>query len=142
MGFKMKGPSMYPLYKKAKQGGIAVNRSGNPGAPDGRASSSPFQKNTGDKTKEQLIKEGFTPRDADMMIKDGAVTGRQDNKKKTNTKKKPVAKKPSQGDFVPAYPGADISEAEYKKMKSLGIKSEAEYAEYKAKQNKKTNKKK
>ena len=83
MGFKMKGPSMYPLYKKASQGGIAVNRSGNPGAADGRASSSPFQKNTGDKTKEQLLKEGFTPADADKMIKDGATTGRQDNKKKT-----------------------------------------------------------
>ena len=93
MGFKMKGPSMYPLYKKASQGGIAVNRTGNPGAADGRASSSPFQKNTGDKTKEQLLKEGFTPADADRMMKDGATTGRQDNKKKTITKKKPVVKK-------------------------------------------------
>lgn len=141
MAFKMKGPSLYPNYKKAGKT-IQVVRDGNPGAADGRASSSPFQRKTGGKTKEQLLKEGFTPRDADQMIKDGAVTGRQDNKKKTNTKKKPVAKKPSQGDFVPAYPGADISEAEYKKMKSLGIKSEAEYAEYKAKQNKKRNKKK
>ena len=117
MGFKMKGPSMYPLYKKAKQGGIAVNRSGNPGAADGRASSSPFQKNTGDKTKEELLKEGFTPRDADMMIKDGAVTGRQDKKK---TKKKPVVKKKdkpvSQEDFVPAYPGADYSKEDIAKM--------------------------
>jgi len=119
MGFKMKGPSMYPLYKKAKQGGIAVNRSGNPGAADGRASSSPFQKNTGDKTKEELLKEGFTPRDADMMIRDGAVTGRQD-KKKTKTKKKPVVKKKdkpvSQEDFVPAYPGADYSKEDIAKM--------------------------
>ena len=117
MGFKMKGPSMYPLYKKAKQGGIAVNRSGNPGAADRRASSSPFQKNTGDKTKEELLKEGFTPRDADMMIKDGAVTGRQDKKK---TKKKPVVKKKdkpvSQEDFVPAYPGADYSKEDIAKM--------------------------
>merc|ERR1711991_1095667 len=103
------------------------------GAADGRASSSPFQKNTGGKTKEQLLKEGFTPADADQMIKDGAVTGVVNNKKnnkKNNVKNKNV-KKPSQGDFVPAYPGADISEAEYKKMLSLGIKSEAEYAEYK-----------
>ena len=154
MGFKMKGPSMYPNYRGSKAGtsdngaaygpnmGLALNKKSEKKESDMRATSSPFQKNTGDKTKEQLIKEGFTPRDADMMIRDGAVTGRQDNKKKTNTKKKPVVKKPSQEDFVPAYPGADISEAEYKKMKDLGIKSEAEYAEYKAKQNKKTNKKK
>ena len=46
MGFKMKGPSMYPNYKKAKNGGIMVNRSGNPGAADGRAASSPFQMKT------------------------------------------------------------------------------------------------
>lgn len=120
MGFKMKGPSMYPLYKKASQGGIAVNRTGNPGAADGRASSSPFQKNTGDKTKEQLLKEGFTPADADRMIKDGATTGRQDNKKKTITKKKPVVKKKdkpvSQENFVPAYPGADYSKEQIAKM--------------------------
>ena len=142
MAFKMKGPSLYPNYRGKKEKMIVINHEGPAGAADGRASSSPFQRKTGGKTKEQLLKEGFTPRDADQMIKDGAVTGRQNNKKKTNTKKKPVAKKPSQGDFVPAYPGADISEAEYKKMKSLGIKSEAEYAEYKAKKKKKTNKKK
>jgi len=42
----MKGPSMYPNYKKAAKV-IQVVRDGNPGAADGRASSSPFQKNTG-----------------------------------------------------------------------------------------------
>ena len=141
MGFKMKGPSMYPNYRKAAKV-IQVVRDGNPGAADGRASSSPFQKNTGGKTKEQLLKEGFTPADADQMIKDGAVTGVVNNKKnnKKNTVKNKNVKKPSQGDFVPAYPGADISEAEYKKMLSLGIKSEAEYAEYKANQKKKNKK--
>ena len=45
--------------------------------------------------------------------------------------------KPDQGDFVPAYPGADISEAEYKKMKALGITSESMYAQYKAAKDKK-----
>ncbi len=32
----------------------------------------------------------------------------------------PKNKKPSQGDFVPAYPGADISEKEYKKRLKSG----------------------
>jgi len=45
--------------------------------------------------------------------------------------------KPNQGDFVPAYPGADISEAEYKKMKALGITSESMYAQYKTAKDKK-----
>tara|TARA_R100000455_G_C6246554_1_gene104131 strand:+ start:114 stop:443 length:330 start_codon:yes stop_codon:yes gene_type:complete len=95
----MKGPSLYPNYKKAGKA-IQVVRDGNPGAADGRASSSPFQRKTGAKTKEQLLKEGFTPRDADQMIKDGAVTGVVDNKKKKKKKKKkdmPV--KPKPGDY-------------------------------------------
>ena len=56
------------------------------------------------KSKEQLLKEGFTPADADQMMKDGATTG------------KPKAKKPSQGDFEPAYPGADYSKKDIAKM--------------------------
>ena len=51
----------------------------------------------------------------------------------TKLKKK---KKKSQ-DFEPAYPGADISKAEYDKARKAGVKSEAEYAEYKAKMKKK-----
>ena len=56
--------------------------------------------NTEDK-KEQLIKQGFTPRDADQMIKDGAVTGHVDvkNKKKKKKKKKDMPVKPKPGDM-------------------------------------------
>ena len=42
-------------------------------------------------------------------------------------------KKKKNQDFEPAYPGADISKAEYDKARKAGVKSEAEYAEYKAK---------
>ena len=120
-------------YAKKSKGSRGFNmRSGNGPLQFKQMGSSPNKKDT--KTKEQLLKEGFTPRDADQMIKDGAVTGVVNDKKKTNTNKKPV--KPSQGDFVPAYPGADISKAEYDKARKAGVKSEAEYTEYKAKQNK------
>jgi hypothetical protein len=95
------------------------------------------------KTKEQLLKEGFTPADADRMIKDGATTGevkakksktsahgqmndakeeyKQDKKMLANKKRKAKAKAKAlkvtanQGDFKPAYAGADISASEYKK---------------------------
>ena len=76
------------------------------------------------KTKEQLLKEGFSQVEADQMMKTGATTGKQPAKKK---RKK----------FVPAYPGADISKAEYDKARKAGVKSEAEFAEYKAKKKKK-----
>ena len=51
------------------------------------------------KTKEQLLKEGFSQVEADQMMKTGATTGKQPVKKKRK-------------EFVPAYPGADISKAE------------------------------
>ena len=79
----MKGPSMYPNYRgnKPAQQAISVKKDGNPGVADGRAASSPFQL-TDDKvkkvkTKEDYIKEGFTPADAAQMMKDGASTGKQ-----------------------------------------------------------------
>tara|TARA_R100001015_G_C4576579_1_gene133767 strand:+ start:333 stop:677 length:345 start_codon:yes stop_codon:yes gene_type:complete len=100
MAFKMEGPSLYPNYRGKKEKMININHEGPAGAADGRASSSPFQRKTGAKTKEELLKEGFTPRDADQMIKDGAVTGVVDNKKKKKKKKKkdmPV--KPKPGDY-------------------------------------------
>ena len=50
------------------------------------------------------------------------------------------SEKASQDNFKPAYPGADISSAEYEKAKKAGVKSESEYAEYKAKQNQKKTK--
>ena len=52
------------------------------------------------------------------------------------TKLKKKGKKKKQ-DFEPAYPGADISKAEYDKARKAGVTSEAEYAEYKAKMKKK-----
>ena len=112
MGFKMKGPSLYPNYRGSgaerdrvvgtpkdanSYSKLHVNRDGNPGAADGRASSSPFQMKDEDK-KEKLIKQGFTPADADRMIKDGAVTGHVEVKKKKK-KKKDVPVKPKPGDM-------------------------------------------
>jgi len=52
------------------------------------------------------------------------------------TKLKKKSKKKKQ-DFKPAYPGADISKAEYDKARKAGVTSEAEYAKYKAKMKKK-----
>ena len=119
MAFKMKGPSLYKGMGGFGAKGAIKNNKDYAGKADGRATSSPFQVKT-DKTKEQLLEEGFTPKDADLMIKDGAVTGHQDNKKKTTTKKKPVVKKKnkpvSQEDWEPAYPGADYSKEEIAKM--------------------------
>ena len=44
-------------------------------AKTGYAGSSAFQQPS--KSKEELLAEGFTPADADQMIKDGATTGKQ-----------------------------------------------------------------
>ncbi len=111
-------------------------------ADTGYAGSSAFQahKKGHAKTKEQLISEGFTPADADRMVKDGATTGVVEAKKSTTSahgqmndaqieyendkkliaemKRKQAALKPqgNQGDFTPAYEGADIGEKEYKKQ--------------------------
>ena len=121
MGYKMKGPSLYPNYKSngagakgALPGHHPLIKSGYEDMPDGRAKSSAFQMKDDKKTKEDLLKEGFTPADADQMIKDGAVTGKP--KKKMTAKEKSLKPTGDQGDFIPAYPGADISEAEYKKQ--------------------------
>ena len=87
------------------------------------------------KTKEQLLKEGFSQVEADQMMKTGATTGKQPGvRRKIN---KQSAKKKKSQDFVPAYPGADISKAEYDKARKAGVRSEAEFAEYKAKKKKK-----
>jgi len=64
------------------------------------------------KTKEQLLKEGFTQADADKMIADGAVTGVVTGgatKGNKNTKQE-------DRDFVPAFAGADYSQAELDAM--------------------------
>ena len=134
MGFKMKRSNM--------AGGIMIDRKPDGHMPDFRAKSAPLQ-----------MKSDFKPH---KMYKDGKVVTAKTHQehvdlgkqgfghepptnygkavKMQDDKKK---KKPSQGDFVPAYPGADISEAEYKKMKALGIKSEQDYSAYKAAKDKK-----
>ena len=75
------------------------------------------------------------------LDKDGRLSDYEANRQskidESMNKKSATPQKKDQ-DFVPAYPGADISESEYKKMQELGIKSEAEYAKYKANQSKKT----
>jgi len=97
------------------------------------------------KTKEDYMREGFDQAEADQMSGDGATTGKQQSSmpkaKKSTTavdgqlndaqneyeqdkkliaqmKRKQAALKPEgdQGDFTPAYEGADIGEKEYKKQ--------------------------
>ena len=60
MGFKMKGPSMYPNYKKGSES-LKIQRD-YAGQADGRATSSPFQQK--EETKEKGIERnqwGETP---------------------------------------------------------------------------------
>ncbi len=127
MAFKMKGPSLYKGMGGFGAKGAIKNNKDYAGKADGRATSSPFQVKT-DKTKEELLAEGFNQKDADMMIKDGATTGRPKEKKKPVPPKKTTvkvkkgsaadnkSKKVSQEDFVPAYPGADYSKEQIAKM--------------------------
>ena len=108
MAYKMKGPSLYPKLNTATRLSkkLNVDHSANTSTSEGRAKSSAFQMkdDKNKKSKEQLIKEGFTPADADRMRKDGATTG------------KPKTKTPSQGGFEPAYEGADYSKKDIAKM--------------------------
>ena len=102
MAYKMKGPSLYPNYGKANKA-IKVNREDTT-TSDHRATSSPFQNNPTvkkkkKKTKEDYLKEGFTPADADKMMASGATTGVVNRE-----------------DWEPAYEGADYSQAEINKM--------------------------
>jgi len=70
MAFKMKGFSMHQGTSPAKAFVSAAQRKAV------WASKNEQSPNKQKKTKEDLIKEGFTPADADRMIKDGATTGR------------------------------------------------------------------
>jgi len=129
MAFKMKGPSLYPKMNTATRLSqkLNVDHSANTSTSEGRAKSSAFQMKDDKKkkSKEQLIKEGFTPADADKMRKDGAVTGETE------------PKKPSQGDFEPAYPGADYSKADIAKMSEKEKQSKIDgYTPKKAKKSK------
>lgn len=97
----------FKMKRSNMAGGIMIDKKPDGHMPDYRAKSAPLQMKG-------------TP---NMEMKD--------------KKKKKKEAKPNQGDFVPAYPGADISEAEYKKMKALGITSESMYSEYKTAKDKK-----
>tara|TARA_B100000902_G_C27275009_1_gene898370 strand:- start:1220 stop:1633 length:414 start_codon:yes stop_codon:yes gene_type:complete len=107
MGFKMKRSNM--------AGGIMIDRKPDGHMPDYRAKSAPLQmKKTAteiarEKAAKEARKEKRNRPTGPLEMKGTPNMEMQDNKKK---------KKPSQGDFVPAFEGADISKAEYdKKMK-------------------------
>ena len=109
MAFKMNGPAMYPNFR-------------------GKNLKSSMDKQSGPNIDLAINRE--YPKGPDMRATSAPFQMNHDQAKKAK-------KKPSQGDFIPAYEGADISEAEYKKMKGLGITSEQMYAEYKAAKDKK-----
>ena len=119
MAFKMKGPSLY--------------RKGNENMKDGRAKSSAFQmgkktmnpfKQTKVDLKEWLLdQKGFSQREADQMIRDGAYDLNNKNFKKWYASKGDVPAEPKapmkqaeQGDFEPAYEGGDYSFKDLQKM--------------------------
>ena len=73
MAFKMKG---FPYSGKSP----VKRMKGKPEGKDGRAYDQPFAKYDSsfkqEKTLEDYLNEGFTPEDADEMMKHGATTGR------------------------------------------------------------------
>ena len=101
---------------------------------DGRAGSSAFQQKSAEEGKklrtylakvEAFLDKGFSQKEAEQMVKSGADLPTQKKTKKKDKNKDVVAskdKKPSpnkqkdQGDFEPAYPGADYSKEQIAKM--------------------------
>ena len=78
MAYKMKGPGMYP--------GMKVQRNGYKNMSDGKSESSAFQQNNKDKTFEDYMDEGFSPKEAEQMAKSGATTGEVKNTSKSKPK--------------------------------------------------------
>tara|TARA_R100001463_G_scaffold85139_2_gene139998 strand:+ start:1173 stop:1544 length:372 start_codon:yes stop_codon:yes gene_type:complete len=69
-----------------------------------------------------LYRKSATPMKGDLD-KDGKLSGYEANRQSKIDANSPAQqKKTSQEDFVPAFPGADISEEEYKKQMSKGAK--------------------
>jgi len=108
MAFKMKGSPMYRNYGI----GTPSKKQSMHKMPDGTMmADSAMKKHTkehGDilpgrpkKTKEELIKEGFTPADADRMIKDGATTGRTVEKMPELEKAEPAPKPKQTSQIIP-----------------------------------------
>jgi hypothetical protein len=100
---------------------------------DGRAGSSAFQQKSAEEGKklrtylakvEAFLDKGFSQKEAEQMVKSGAdLPTQKKTKKKDKNKdvvaskdKKPPLKQKDQGDFEPAYPGADYSKEQIAKM--------------------------
>ena len=81
----LKGPSMYS--SPAKNYSIEKGSHSHPHAPAPTKYASPTKN---DKTKEQLMKEGFSQVEADQMIKNGATTGKTKVKTKVKKEDKPM----------------------------------------------------
>ena len=67
MAYKMKGPGMYP--------GMKVQRNGYKNMSDGKSESSAFQQKNKEKSFDDYMDEGFSPREAKQMADAGALTG-------------------------------------------------------------------
>ena len=98
---------------------------------DGRAGSSAFQQKSAEEGKklrtylakvEAFLDEGFSQKEAEQMVKSGADLSKnkksKDNKDVVASKDKKSSpnKQKDQGDFEPAYPGADYSKEQIAKM--------------------------
>ena len=104
---------------------------------DGRAGSSAFQQKDAEEGKklrtylekvESFLAKGFSQKEAEQMVKDGASLPKNKKSKgqekrdknkdvvASKDKKPPLKQKVSQEDFEPAYPGADYSKEQIAKM--------------------------
>jgi len=77
MAYKMKGPGMYP--------GMTVQRNGYKNMSDGKSESSAFQQKNKEKSFDDYMDEGFSPKEAKQMADAGALTG--EVKKPSKSKK-------------------------------------------------------
>jgi len=77
MAYKMKGPGMYP--------GMTVQRNGYKNMSDGKSESSAFQQKNKEKSFDDYMDEGFSPKEAKQMADAGASTG--EVKKPSKSKK-------------------------------------------------------
>ena len=145
MAFKMKGSTFYgsPMKNKLeKMSGLGPRAKKGEDDQSKQLAKSRYEMGEykNDPTKPPTPPQGLN----NKVMKDGAKTQTvmQGGKKVdfvpySQRKKKPAAKKttldvkkgsaadkkskkPSQGDFIPAYPGADISKAEYDKRRKAG----------------------
>ena len=130
MAFKMKGSAFYgsPMKNKLeKMSGLGPRAKKGDDDQSKQLAKSRYEMGEykNDPTKPPTPPQGLN----NKVMKDGAKTQTvmQGGKKVdfvpySQRKKKPAKKttKPSQGDFIPAYPGADISKAEYDKRRKAG----------------------